>query len=644
MIRSAALALAVLFLLGNLLSVARAQDGDNPLIEKHLALIVANQEYDMDGILKTGPADMPPTGYLKDLANPCRDAALFQQTLLNAHWQPEEITLAPCDQTAPQMRQLIADFREKVANSTNTLAIFYFSGHGAQFSDADTNHSFLFGVDAKIDLNAVAESLRNSPRNTSAIANEAVDLDELTGSLGYQTQNAVLIIVDACRNNPLYGQISELENAPSITPLGATRDFSGIVIAYSTPHGEFSGDGFEGHSIFTTALVQELQPAKNLDSSLNALRRAVDIAYRRAYPQRTTSQVPVVTGRFSADWCLTQCAPQLPTATRALTNTVPSSRNLSEDEVRHVVPEVNLATSALPAASHILLATMATVQSQETPTPQGPGFTTTIYDRAAGQQDFSVPVQSGMHFDVFWCDGGDGAVDRQKRAFDIASALGEEAFAIERAGLPFTDLHGFEIKQFITSVRLRRLTTNANSGLGFRYSDDVIVYDKNDANEAGWAKVISNLRDSDLNQDGRSVNTPRYMSIFVCRAPKPEQQSKTLIYLQVPNDNLKSAGHLLLKDLNRLVPTVKDDGGIETRSNGPLSTEVRFFTEEERDSAFATAKAVEQILGRPVKVQFMPRLANTSTPGHIEMWIGKNDSVLDKNALGAIHRKKDQKE
>jgi hypothetical protein len=660
----AALALAVLLSLVTGPSTAHARDVDIPLTKKHLALIIANQDYNMDGVLQTGPADIPPPGFLKDLANPCRDAALFQQTLLNAHWQPEEITFASCNQTAPEMRKLIADFREKVANSTDTLAIFYYSGHGAQFSDADTDHGFLFGVGAKLDLVALAASWRNSPKNTSAMANEAVDLDELTGSLGFQTQNAVLIILDACRNNPLYGQINELQNAPSIAALGAPRDFNGIVIAYSTPHGEFSGDGFKDHSIFTAALVEELRPSKNLDSSLNSLRKAVDIAYRQAYPQRTKSQIPVVTGRFSADWCLTECPPQTPAATRAFTNTLPSRQSPTETEVPQTAPYIDQAplllssfhTSLRSSAAHISLAATETsptnaiqqiaptVQSRETPASQASGFTQTIYDRNANKQDFSLPAQPGMHFDVFWCDGGDGSADREKRALDIASALGKEASALETASLPITDSNGLQIKQSITSVRLRRLTTIANTGSGFRYSDDVIVYDKNDANEAAWTKVVSKLTDSDLNQDGGSANTPKYMSIFVCRAPKPEKQAKTLIYLQVPNDNLKSAGHLLLKDLSHLVPTVKDAGGIETRSDGPLSTEVRFYNDGERDSAFATAKAMEQVLGEPVKVQFIPRLANAGTIGHMEIWIGRTDPVLDKNALKAIPPKKDSKE
>jgi len=659
-------ALAVLLSLVTDPSTARAQDADIPLAEKHLALIIANQDYNMDGVLQTGPADIPPPGFLKDLANPCRDAALFRQTLLDAHWQPEEITFATCNQTAPEMRKLVSDFREKVVNSTNTLAIFYYSGHGAQFSDADTNHSFLFGVGAKVDLAALANSWRNSPKNTSAIANEAIDLDELIGSLGYQTQNAVLIILDACRNNPLYGQIDELENAPSIAALGAPRDFYGIVIAYSCPHGEFSGDGFKDHSIFTAALVEVLAPSKTLDKSLNSLRNAVEIAYRKAYPQRTKSQIPVVTGRFSgdSDWCLTECPPQTLAATRSFTNTSLSSQSLNETEVRQTAPDIDrdifvlssFHTSLHASIAHISFAATenapknaiqqiaATVQSRETPASQASGFTQTIYDRNANKQDFSLPTQSGMHFDVFWCDGGDGSADREKRALDIASALGKEASALETASLPVTDSTGLQIKQSITSVRLRRLTTIANTGSGFRYSDDVIVYDKNDANEAVWSQFISKLSDSDLNQDGSSANTPKYISIFVCRAPKLEKKANTLIYLQVPNDNLKSLGHLLLKDLNRLVPTVKDAGGIETRSDGPLATEIRFYNEEERDSAFATAKAMEQVLGKPVKVQFIPRLANAGTIGHMEIWIGRTDPVLDKNALTAIRPKQDSKE
>jgi hypothetical protein len=230
------------------------------------------------------------------------------------------------------------------------------------------------------------------------------------------------------------------------------------------------------------------------------------------------------------------------------------------------------------------------------------------------------------------------------RADGILARDSQEAAALETATLPVTDSNGLQINQSIASVRLRRLTASANTTSGFRYWQNVIVYDQNDANEAVWSKVVSKLGGSDLNPYGGKGNTPNYMSIFVCRAPRPQPEAKTLIYLQVPNDNLKPSGHLLLKDLTRLVPTVKDAGGIQTRIDGPLSTELRFYNEEERDSVFATAKAIEQVLGKPVKVRFIPRLASAGTAGHMEIWLGRNDPPLDEKALKAISSKKDPKE
>ena len=642
MIRFSAGALVLLLSTGTGILLARAQDVDAPVIQKHLALIIANQDYDMDGALQTGPTDVPPPGFLKDLANPCGDADLFRQTLLKANWRPEEIVFAPCNQTAPQMRELLAEFRKKVVNSTDTIAIFYYSGHGAQFSDADTNHSFLFGVGAKLDLAALAKSFHNSPKNTSAIATEAIDLEELTGTLGLQIQNAVLIILDACRDNPLYGQIKDLENAPAIAALGAQLDFNGIVIAYSTPHGEFSGDGFKDHSIFTGALVTQLGPSKNLDSSLNSLRKAVDRAYRAAYPQRTKSQVPVVTGRFDGDWCLTQCPPPIHVVTRTFTDTIPASQLANGIKVFYTGPDLQQASfrkSVRPTITNAVAVQQTTpaLRGQADPASQGlSALTQTIYDREAKKENFNTPAQAGMHFDVFWCDGGEGSDDREKRALDIASALGKEASALETASLPIIDSNGFQIKQSISSVRLRRLSAIANTGAGFRYTNDVVVYDEKNANETEWSKVISKLSGADLSHDGGSANTPNYMGIFICRAHNGEKDSKTLIYLQVPKENLKPSGHLLLKGLSHVVPSVEDAGGIETRSDGPLSTEIRFYNQEERDSVFATAKAMEQVLGKRVKVQFIPRLANEGTAGHMEIWLGRNDPALDKNALKAI--------
>ena len=77
-------ALAMVVLLGSVagFSTARAQDGDTLVVEKHLALIIANQDYVGDGGLNTGPADRPPQGFLKNLPTPAETPRSFSRHCL----------------------------------------------------------------------------------------------------------------------------------------------------------------------------------------------------------------------------------------------------------------------------------------------------------------------------------------------------------------------------------------------------------------------------------------------------------------------------------------------------------------------------------------------------------------------------------
>jgi hypothetical protein len=624
-------------------SAANAQYGIAPDV-KRMALIIANEDYDMDGKIKASPIDTPAPGYLKDLSNPCNDAKLFKDKLMAAHWRPDEIVFPACNVGTAEMRVLITNFRKKVSNSENTLAIFYYSGHGAQFTSSDTSHSFLFGVGAKLDLEAVNKSLIHSPGNTSAIATEAVDLAEVVRDIGRQTDNAVLVILDACRNNLLYGQLAGLDNAPAITSLSSNaEEFTGIVIAYSTSAGEFAGDGSGPHSIYTLALSSLLDPPRNLDSVLNKLRTVVAREYKKAYPNRLGIQEPVTHGRFTGDWCVFACKPTsdvVPVMARTTPTPLQHRSNPAEVSSVSLTPHLRRVSFSLQPQS----SRAQPVASSKSPAPpsdqSAPAIQTsqairTVYE--AGPADEAATVRKlGMHFDIFWCAGGAGADDRERRAAEIASALGREAGAHQEGEIGLGSDNALPANQFIASVRLRRLTAAANTSSGYRYYDDLVVYDQDDAGERAWSQVAARAGGGKLKPSADTSKTPGYISVFVCREPDKQTPPETTIYLQVPSDRQKQPARKFLEQLTNQVPTIKAAGGIETRSNGPLHTEVRFYDEEERNNAFATAKVMEQLLGRTVSVQFIPRLATSSTLGHMEIWLGKTDPPLSVNLQGVI--------
>ncbi|WP_310467980.1 caspase family protein [Sphingomonas sp.] len=600
---------------------------------KHMALIIGNADYDLDGTIRTGPADVPAVGTLKDLKNPCRDAALLKEKLLAARWKPEEITAPPCNQTTEQMRNHITQFRQAVANATNTVVIFYFSGHGAQFSNVETSHSFLFGAGAKVDLVAAQASLRSAPGNTSFFATQAVDLHELLSTLGRQTENAVLLILDACRENPLYDQINGLSPSLRVSPLSNNpEDFPGIVVAYSTPSGQFSADGNGDYSIYTGALGGLLRHSSYLDSVLNKLRGKVAEEYRQQFPHRTGIQEPVTRGRFAGDWCVWACPPSSENGPVAA---------LSDPQAVAMAAVEPAATRPLaPYPSTAALFTMAAFQ-ESPPTPVAPPMTRrfgttrtmTVFDkRELVRSTPPAPEEEGMRFDIFWCEGGAGADQRAERAQRLAAALAGEASeeTAARSALPEN------LRRQISSVRVRALSASSNTISGYRYKDDLIVYDPGNKAEFGWANAVSRIADPGLTLAAEGSQTTGYMSIFVCKAPDEYALARTKVYLQVPDRNQRAPGRLLLQNLSTSLPALEIIDGIETRPDGPPRTEIRYYYQDDRDNAFATAAQMETLLKRGVKVKLMSKLAPTTKPGFLEVWLGSADPPLVVDQAGQV--------
>ena len=605
---------------------ATAQIGQAPDV-KRLALIMGNGDYDKNNVLNTEPGETPPPGHLKDLKNACRDAELFRDKLIAADWQPDEIVFPGCHLTADQMRDQITIFRERIVNTTNTLAIFYFSGHGAQFSNADTSHSFLFGAGAKIDLVQAAASLRNSPGNTSLVASQAVDLDELTSTLGTQVENGVLVILDACRNNPLYDELRDLDGSLRVEPISSNpAEFSGIVFAYSTPAGQFSRDGKGNNSIYTAAWASLIKPRANIDSLLNKLRGEVVRQTLRTYPELSTAQEPQTRGRFTNDWCIWACPSDQTPAPVAL-----RAEPISQERLAAVAPPVRLASLGMarlprPVATDRRVALVGTTRS---PRPlaalanlqaSGQPPVRTIYKSILPQ----TSQKRGINLDVFWCEGGAQSAERERRAAAITEILRNQA---QRDQVTQPVVRGFSEPQTtepIAMVRLRRLPNTANGSFGLRYTNDAIVYEPKDRDELAWSNFIVQTLGSALVLKPESARTPGYMSIFVCATGNPSN-AVTTAFLQVPAKTVVAKGKSLLDGLTGTVPSVKQARQVEIRGDGPRRTELRFYHEADRNTVFASAAALQKLLDVEVRVQFLPQLASPDTQAHMEIWIGKDD-------------------
>jgi TPR repeat protein len=127
------------------------------------------------------------------------------------------------------------------------VALFYFSGHGAQVGDVN----YLLPVSARVDTRR-------------SLALDAVALQDVSSLMRAAGAKIQLLVLDACRNNP-FG--AEFENSPGADRTAPTRSASargfapveaasGALIAFSAAPGQIAMDGAGDVSPFTEAFLK----------------------------------------------------------------------------------------------------------------------------------------------------------------------------------------------------------------------------------------------------------------------------------------------------------------------------------------------------------------------------------------------------
>lgn len=192
-----------------------------------LALLVANSNYSHFG----------------GLANTIPDAKALANVLTYLGF---EVYLLQ-DASREQMLDALKSFENKV-RGTNAVAFFHFGGHGVQVE----GKNYLIPADAEIP-------------DERRVTTRAVDLDEVIASLESAKPKASVLVVDACRHNPL----------PATATRSATRGLAVVgrkpknsVIIFAAEAGNEAFDG-----LFTPIFAKTL--SENRDKSLNQIMQKV---------------------------------------------------------------------------------------------------------------------------------------------------------------------------------------------------------------------------------------------------------------------------------------------------------------------------------------------------------------------------------
>lgn len=187
------------------------------------------------------------------LANPGADAAAVAGALRSAGFSVELVRDAGREALGAALRRFgqSADQAE--------LALFYFAGHGIQVG----GENYLLPVDARL-------------AHARDVDYELVSLQLVTRAM--QGARTRVLILDACRDNPLAAQVRGLSGSRSIGRGLAQVDAVdlGTLIAFSTSPGSVAQDGAGRNSPFAAALLQHMAtPGLEIRQLMTRVRRSV---------------------------------------------------------------------------------------------------------------------------------------------------------------------------------------------------------------------------------------------------------------------------------------------------------------------------------------------------------------------------------
>ena len=226
------------------ISVAHAADGQG----RRIALVIGNGNYLQAGLPK--------------LTNPPHDAEDVAKALRGFGFD----VLEKKNLTLEEMNQAIAEFGSRIGGSE--AALFYYAGHGIQVK----NQNYLIPVNATIESEA-------------SVPYQGVSLNQVLDEMDNGKSAANIVMLDACRNNPISGKFRSGQSRGLASPGSAPK---GTVIVYATDPGNVAADGEGRNGLFTAGLLTAF---KGKDLSLDGILTVASAEVEQASGQKQTPYV-----------------------------------------------------------------------------------------------------------------------------------------------------------------------------------------------------------------------------------------------------------------------------------------------------------------------------------------------------------------
>ncbi len=222
------------------------------------------------------------------LANPANDARLIAATLRDLGFEVME----RIDADQKTMKYAIVEFGERLDSAgKDAVGLFFYAGHGLQVN----GENYLVPLNANI-------------AKESHVAIEAVSAGWVLGEMEFARNRLNLVILDACRNNPLTRSFRSPTRG--LARMDAPR---GSLIAYSTGPGDVALDGAGANSPCSAALARAMRepgiPAEK------AFKRVRDMVMAETKDQQVPWEESSLTGE---DFFFVPAAPAAATPTASM--------------------------------------------------------------------------------------------------------------------------------------------------------------------------------------------------------------------------------------------------------------------------------------------------------------------------------------
>lgn len=376
-----------------------------PALAGRVALVLGNADYE----------------HTVPLANPRNDAEAISAALSDLGFE----VFDGFDLGRAATEDLIRDFARAAGEATT--ALLYYAGHGLEVGGVN----YLVPVDAQI-------------RDEADLKFETINLTDIL-QLMERENRTNLIFLDACRDNPMAGNLARsMGTRSAFIGRGLARVDTGVgtMIAYATQPGNVALDGVGQHSPFTSALLAHIAtPALDVEIMMRRVRRDV-------MDQTAGQQVPWSSSSLTGSFAFKlqeapQVAPELP---QIAVLAVPEVEEPTRSETPEPVTDAPLpdAPEAEPTPEALQPEPALDAAVPET-APEPLADPSPVVDEApvveAPLSDKEIAQQAQAELNRLGCDAGveDGIWGRNSRS--ALERLSEHAPQIELAGLdPSEDL------------------------------------------------------------------------------------------------------------------------------------------------------------------------------------------------------------